>query len=199
MADHQMARDTILEDLRQFSARDFVSAHLFDRTPFVFPTRQSFINWKKSLGKTIDVDPAAILLVGSAAIGVSMNPDRSFKAFDLDSDVDVAVVSNYHFTAAWRYLRNNGHKRSSLPQRQQIAWDDHVKRLIYWGTIATDKLLPLMPFAKAWMSASAAASRSAEIANREIRFRIYADYESLRSYQVMSTKRAQAALLAGME
>ena len=57
--------------------------------------------------------------VGSAAIGCSLNPVKNFKPFDSASDVDVAVISNYHFTVAWRYLRTNGTRRLEVDTRTQ--------------------------------------------------------------------------------
>lgn len=186
---------TILQDLRDTLPSEFVAKYLFDRTPHVFADRDRFVAWKGALSKALEVDAASITLVGSAAIGLSLNPEKNFAAFSSRSDIDVAIISHFHFSAAWRFLRGNGHVRMSLSQRQRIAWKEHVDRLIFWGTIATDKLLPVMPFAKEWMSAAARAAEVDEIASREIKFRIYSDYESLRAYQVNSIKRAQLALI----
>lgn len=183
-----MSREEILEDVQKLRPEVFVSRHIFDRCPAVFSDRHDFIDWKSELASKLDVDAASITLVGSAAIGISLSPHKDFKPFDLKSDVDVAVVSSHHFNIAWRYLRNNYHKRFKATLKQRISWDDHVSRLIYWGTIATDKLLPLMPFAQEWSTASSNASANPVIADRSVGFRIYSDYEALRSYQVTSIK-----------
>ena len=37
-----------------------------------------------------------------------------------------------------------GTKRFDLTPKQSSSLDDHVNRLIYWGTIATDKLLEIL-------------------------------------------------------
>ncbi len=104
-----MERETLLNRLLALSPGQFVEEFLFDRIPHIFSgSRQKFIDWKRILGEKIDVDPACITLVGSAATGISLNPNKNFKAFGEDSDVDVAVVSSLHFNIAWRYLRMNG-------------------------------------------------------------------------------------------
>src|SRR5436190_1208070 len=92
-------------------------------------------------------------MVGTSAIGVSLNPRKFFKVFDQGSDIDVAVISSYHFTIAWRFLRAQGHRRTHVDAKTRIAWNEHVNRFIYWGTIATDKLLGILPFGKEWLSA----------------------------------------------
>ena len=191
-----MLREKVLADLSNMSPDVFVANHIFDRCPAVFQSRDDFIKWKLELAQQLDVDAASITLVGSAAVGVNLNPNKSFREFNQKSDIDVAVISQYHFQTAWRYLRVNGKARYKLNQKQKIAWDEHVKKLIFWGTIATDKLLPLFPFAPTWAQAALEASKAAAIADREVKFRIYADYEALRSYQVQSVRSSRDTFIA---
>jgi hypothetical protein len=191
-------RDTILGALREREVRDFIAEFCFDRIPYIFSDdRRAFLEWKHSLAKGIDVDPACLNFVGSSAIGVSLNPSKGFKVFDEFSDVDVAVVSNYHFTVAWRFLRANSHRRTRVDHRTRTAWDEHVTRFIYWGTIATDRLLGILPFGLQWLNALTAMGRLAPTVGRDINLRIYSDYESLRAYQVQSALRAREELITG--
>ncbi|TXN64070.1 hypothetical protein FV228_17210 [Methylobacterium sp. WL18] len=189
-----MTREAIIEDIKTLKPDVFVSRYIFDRCPAVFSDRHDFIEWKSKLAEKLDVDAASVTLVGSAAIGVSLSPYKDFKLFDKNSDVDVAVVSSYHFNLAWRYLRNNYHNRFKVTSRQRTSWDEHVSKFIYWGTIAADKLLPLMPFAKEWSTASTDASSNPIIADRSVSFRIYSDYEALRSYQVTSVRSLRTSI-----
>jgi hypothetical protein len=165
---------------------------MFDRVPHVFDgNRDVFLRWKKALSHAIDVDPACIALVGSSALGVSLNPAKGFKNFDHQSDIDVGVISHYHFTVAWRYLRTQGHRRLAVDQKTRAAWDEHVRRLIYWGTVATDRLLGILPFGKQWLDALTLMGQTEPTVGRDINLRIYSDYESLRAYQTMSVQRAR--------
>src|SRR4051812_40471899 len=110
-----MTRETLIEKLQRLSAPSFLEEHVFDCVPHVFGgDRASYVAWKRTLGSAIDVDPACLTVVGSAAIGCSLNPTKNLKPFDVGSDVDVAVVSSYHFTVAWRYLRLNGTRRMKV-------------------------------------------------------------------------------------
>ena len=136
------------------------------------------------------------MVMGSAAIGVSCNPYKNFKYFDDKSDIDVAVISGFHFQVAWRYLRNNGHTRFKLSKAQKNTWDEHLTRFIFWGTIAADKLLPLFPFGQQWLPALTKAS-SPLIGDRAVTLRIYADYDSLRAYQTQSAKTLKNTILTG--
>lgn len=191
-----MKRDEFTNALRTKTPVAFVDDHLFDRIPAIFGLdRASYVAWKRALAERIEVDPACITMVGSAAIGASLNPYKNFKLFDGDSDIDVAVVSSYHFNTAWRYLRMNGARRLTVDSRTRIAWDEHVKRYIYWGTIATDRLLGVLPFGLDWLNATSFMAQLAPTIGRDINLRIYADYDSLRNYQVTSVRSAREALL----
>jgi predicted nucleotidyltransferase len=191
-----MNRDEFIAALRTKTPAHFVDDHLFDRVPAVFDAdRAAFVSWKRALAERIEVDPACIAVVGSAATGTSLNPYKNFKPFDHESDIDVAVISSYHFNVAWRYLRMNGARRLTVDPRTRIAWDEHVKKYIYWGTIATDRLLGVLPFGLEWLRATAAISQLSPTIGRDINLRIYADYDSLRNYQVTSARSARDALL----
>ncbi|MGH9733752.1 MAG: hypothetical protein ACRD8A_04075 [Candidatus Acidiferrales bacterium] len=190
-----MEREALVEILKRDSASRFLEEHVFDRVPHVFTgDRALFVSWKRALAQALEVDPACLTVVGGAAVGNSLNPGKNLKAFDPSSDVDVAVVSHYHFTVAWRYLRTHSDRRLRVDARTRIAWDDHVRTYIYWGTIATDKLLGVLPFGLQWLKAQASMSSIDPTKGHSVNFRIYSDFEALRSYQLMSIKNVRASL-----
>ena len=180
-----MTRDALIQALLASTPAAFVENHLFDRIPAIFADdRALFVSWKRSLAERIEVDPACVTIVGSAATGASLNPTKNFRLFDDGSDVDVAIVSPYHFAVAWRYLRMNSARRLRVDARTRIAWDEHVKRYIYWGTIATDRLLGVLPFGLEWIKAKSAVGGLHPTSGRAVNLRIYADYDSLRAYHI---------------
>ena len=67
------------------------------------------------------------------------------------SDIDVAIISHHHFDLAWHELRNLGANYYSLNTLQRDSIDKHKSKYIYWGTIATDKILPVLSFGKEWI------------------------------------------------
>jgi hypothetical protein len=184
-----MIREALIQSLRSSTPAAFVEDHLFDRIPAIFVNdRALFVNWKRALAEKIEVDPACITIVGSAATGASLNPSKNFKPFDSGSDVDVAIVSPYHFSVGWRYLRMNGTRRLRVDARTRIAWDEHVSRYIYWGTIATDRLLGVLPFGLQWLHAISDVAQLQPTLGRSVNLRIYADYDSLRAYHVQGVR-----------
>lgn len=161
------------------------SIWLIDRTPIIFDCDvEKFAQWRISLGKGLNVDPSALIITGSGAFGISLNPNKKFKEFDADSDVDVAVISEHHFNIAWRFLRGLGSERYRFSPVVKQSIIDHVNKYIYWGTIATDKLLPILPFGREWRDAIEIMRKDSPILGRTLNARIYKDLDSLRAYQV---------------
>jgi hypothetical protein len=181
------SRASLITALKASKPSRFLEEHMYDRVPFVFGhDRTGYVTWKRILAEKIEVDPACILIVGSAAVGRSLSPTKNLKAFDPSSDIDVAVISAYHFTVGWRYMRSNPARLLSVDPRTRNAWNDHVKNYIFSGTIATDKLLGVMPFGAPWLVAKNAMRTVPPTIDRDVNLRIYTDFEALRAYQVKS-------------
>ena len=181
---------------QEYGSNKYLEHKILEPIPFIFYNNfENFLYWKSQLSYKIDVDSRSIAIVGSAALGYSINPSKNFKVYDSDSDVDIAIVSQFYFDLSWRTIRRIGSKFHSLPPVIQHSIDDHVKRLIFWGTIATDKILPVLPFNMQWTEAKNIIKEIEPTRGRDINFRIYKDFESLRVYQLNGIKQAQAKLL----
>lgn len=188
---------TIRAELASLSAEEFVSHYILDRVPWIFPDRRTYVNWKTALAKDIDVDPHSILVVGSSCVGLSLSPAKDFSMFHGDSDIDVAIVSSHHFDIAWRWLRSLGPADSlamSKFEHEMFKW--HRKNLVFDGTIATDQLLARLPFGPQWTSGLSKAATRSPTEGREVKGRIYRDFESLRSYHEKNVKSLAAQVAA---
>jgi hypothetical protein len=185
----------VLDDLKALPPDTFASRHIFESIPYVFKEDMAaYVSWKAALGEAIDVDPRSIAVVGSAGLGVSLNPDNNFSDFGPGSDVDVAVVSHHHFEAAWRFLRHVRVGRLSLtPEARQVI-RGHGKAYVFDGTIATDFVLPYLPFGKEWLQALNSQSFVEPTVGLEVKARIYRDFDCLRDYQLKSVRLAQTHL-----
>lgn len=181
----QATKDRFISDLLSDPVDLLASIWIIDRIPIIFDQdMKAYATWRRSLAKGLGVDASALLITGSAAFGVSLNPHKNYKFFDEKSDIDVAVVSDYHFMEGWRTLRNIGPRMHGMSPKVKQSIDDHVKRYIYWGTIATDKLLHLLPYGKMWASTLEDAAKSAPTLGRTLNIRVYKDLDSLRAYHV---------------
>lgn len=189
--------ELVLDAIRSRAPRDIVTEWVIEATPFIFDgDRAGYLKWKDTLGKALEVDARELVITGSACVGISLNPNKNFRAFHEGSDIDVAVISAYHFETAWRALRR---MRPSDTARMspgiRASLEDHRQRLIYWGTIATDKIVGILPFAERWLAASSLMARDPKTLGRDVKFRIYRDFDSFRAYLVHGVRQSKETLL----
>jgi hypothetical protein len=191
-ADVKALRSALLEK----EPKDFISHYIFEPVPFAFNSDlSSWIKWKTSLAMLLEVDPQDIVLIGTAALGYSLNPNKNYKIFDAKSDIDCGVISQYHFEMAWRYLRQIRPSWLTLPSSSKRAIEIHRKNYVFSGTIASDSILALLPFGPKWQRALDEMSKSHPTVGRAIKLRIYKDYDALRHYQTLGIEKLRGDLV----
>lgn len=189
-------KEIFIEDLLTRSPEKIISVWIIESIPYAFNDDLNlYVNWKHTLSGKIGVDSSSILITGSGSVGVSLNPYKNYREFNLDSDIDVAIISDYYFNEAWRYMRSLGSGIHRLPPAPKQAIHNHVQKYIYWGTIATDLILPYLPFGKKWRNALDEMSQIYPTNDRKINARIYKDFESLRAYHTSNLKSLRSAEL----
>jgi predicted nucleotidyltransferase len=173
------------------------SKWIVEKIPFIFSNDfENYIKWKEILAKKIGVDSKAIVLTGSSSVGFSLNPEKKLRAFTPESDIDIAIISQHYFDLSWHFLRNVGTKRYDYSKKENDAIDDHRLRLIYWGTIATDKIIQILPFGKIWVKALNEMALIEPTKDRIINIRIYKDFEALRAYHLNNLKTIKDNLIS---
>jgi len=176
-------QDNFKAELTNNNISYIASKWIIEKVPFVFCDNiEQHIKWKETLASKLGVDSKSIVLTGSASVGFSLNPEKNFRKFDEESDIDVAIISQHFFDNSWHFLRNLGTNLYQYNPREKNAIYDHRTRLIYWGTIATDKIIQILPFGERWVSALSHMSQIEPTLDRRINIRIYKDFEALRAY-----------------
>jgi len=186
------------DELRAATDLDhLLSVTLFDGTPFVFGgDREAYLRWKNGLAEDLDVDPYSLLMVGSAALGISIGPEKDFRPFSENSDIDLAVVSQHHFDIAWRFMRNIDSKRYALDDSAQRQIMRNAREYVFLGVIPTDRFLPRLPlFGPVWTDALNVAGEAAVLEGREVKMRLYRDMDALRGYHKKGLQDSQRRLL----
>lgn len=180
--------------------RNFVSRYVFDSIPHIFGgDLDAWIEWKSDLGSKIDVDARDIVLTGSAALGYSLNPQKAFNTFHNESDIDCGIISNHYFNISWRFLRQRRVEWLTLGKSVKDAISMHRDNYVFSGTIATDRILGLLPFGQAWAKALDHMATRPPTYGRDIKLRIYKDFDCLRGYQSVGIRKARNVVNVGSE
>ena len=186
--------DGLINDCAQKSYEIVVSKWIVEKTPAVFNgNREEYLRIKSLIAQGLKVDMCSVVFVGSSCTGFSLNPTKNFKEFDESSDIDIAIISHHHFNIAWRWMRQVD--LSTLKGNERYAVNQHRKHFVFDGKIATDLVLPLMPFGAEWGAVLAAISNEPVFGGRDIHFRLYQDHRSLIDYHVNNVKNNLPSLL----
>jgi hypothetical protein len=176
-------------DLKALTPDECVRKWYGVSTPHIFHGNlAAYHDFKGDVAARLAVSHFGVVLIGSAALGVRLTSNRRLASFGVDSDVDVAIISSHHFELGWKWLRELGASRYSLPPRAQDWVKEHESRLVYWGAIASDQLLPHIPFGATWADGLAHALAKTRYSGRFISARIYRDAESLQNTLVHFVK-----------
>lgn len=193
-----MPRDIelIKHELVSSTTSFFITKWILEHTPYVFEGyEQEYISWRHEIAEKLRIDARDIIITGSASLGISLNPNKNFKCFDEKSDIDISIISHHYFDIAWHDLIHLS--PTGISPKMKAALEDHRKRLIYWGTIATDKILPLLSFGAEWDRTIKMCQLPEPLADHEINFRIYKDALSIRNYITLSVNERKHALMEG--
>ena len=160
--------------------------------PYAFNSTEGnlFPEFVLDAAQAFDVDPNGIYCIGSGAIGLSLNPTNvqlgHLKAFAGTSDLDVAVISQFHFDQAWRDLRVLAHT-AYTPSTSNSLRDklDHQRSRLFDGAIVANKLMARLTFGAQWHPHRL--RLQLEWCDRlnlrgHVNLWIYRDYWSVRSY-----------------
>jgi hypothetical protein len=171
---------------------EIVEGTLFPAIPFIFQSNTTLYDtFRSALSAGLFVPTADITVVGSAALGFSMDPSSFGQKFNAnnDSDVDVIVVSQSLFEKAWGDLLmwNHGRKWSMSRSRVEMILSHH-HRSIYWGHVWPDSLTRISAVTEPWIRSFRGLSREPELAPFNFQGRLYKSWDHALYYHVHSLR-----------
>jgi hypothetical protein len=177
---------------------EVVQEHVFQGVPFVFRrTPQTLDILKGHLASELGLNPSNILVVGSARIGFSLNPDKFPRQFSGTSDIDILIVDENLFDEVWTtLLKWNYPRRLVKLGRADGDWIYQRRKDIYWGWFVPDQirfegisfpdaLQPIRDLSARWFNAFRGLSQysdHAELARREVSGRLYRTWNHAHLY-----------------
>lgn len=166
---------------------DTCRRHLLHGTPHVFATREnSFFDFRRRIADKFGVGFHEVFVVGSAKLGFSPYKE---KEFDLDSDIDVVIVSTQLFDNFMEqigsYQSELRRSRRSVSTREQALYHQFLEYAAL-GWIRPDKLplsFTLSRLKDEWFDFFRSISNgNSEVGNYKVAAGIFRSYAHLESY-----------------
>ncbi len=170
--------------------------YMLQGTPFVFRRNPGvYDELKGALSTELAVGPDNVIVIGSAKLGFSPAPDKFPKAFTLESDVDIVVVSMELFDAAWLdLLRWHDSPKWQMPPHRREKILEHHEASIYWGHLWPDLLFSFSETASRWVRARRDLSRIPALSPFKVSGRLYRTWDHVMLYHSGSLRKLRARL-----
>ena len=191
------------QDLQKQSSEghllDFCRKRVIHGIPYVFEGREDdYYEFRKRISEKFEVSFHEVYITGSAKLGFSYYKDKSF---DLDSDIDVAIVSSESFERIMEFIRKYQmdlrEARKTINENELNMYHEFLE-YIALGWIRPDKL-PLSFQVKElkddWFEFFKSLSNGkSEVGNYKINAGIFKSYFHLESYLVEGMTTAKYSL-----
>lgn len=139
---------------------------------------------RQHISSALQTDPQSILVVGSAKLGFSLNPDSFPRPFTATSDVDVAVIDEALFDQIWTALLKWNYPRRYALMGVDLRWVRDRVNDLYWGwfrphrlrfegLLFPEELRPIRDISTSWAGAFRGLARLREFATRNVSGRLY--------------------------
>lgn len=152
--------------------------------------QDAYFELKNRVSQQFGINPAEVVVVGSAKLGFSIAPEKRYRFFGDSSDIDVALCSTDLFDLIWAnvfdYWRRGGY------------WEGlgEFRKYLFRGWIRPDKLPPEKSFeiCQEWWDFFRRLASTGAFGSYKITGALYKNWHFLESYQakcVIDCKQAE--------
>jgi hypothetical protein len=122
--------------------REIVQQHIIHGNPFIFSQNEDlYFKMKKDISDYFKIYPDNVMMVGSAKLGFSISPQKLWKDFREESDIDAVIVSDKIFDLYWQDLFEFNIELTARSEHEQIMYNSFID-YFFRGWIRPD----LFPF-----------------------------------------------------
>ena len=176
-------------DLRNMPAVDVTRKHVTFGNTYLLSPDEVFL-LRSEISGHFGCHPAAVTIVGSAQLGVSIAPEKRYLPFHRKSDIDLAIVSDSVFDQIWMLARDY---QATDPNR----WGDvgMFRKYLMNGWIRPDAL-PLVGFPRRTEWLEFLGNLKPRVKNGGFRLNagLYRSHAFLEAYQLKSVEACRRAL-----
>jgi hypothetical protein len=150
---------------------------------------ERYFELKETIATKFDIHPIEVVVVGSAKLGFSIVPKKRYRAFNDNSDIDVAIVSGKLFDAFWIMVYEYWRR---LPD-PYWAGGGEFQKYLFRGWIRPDKLpkSPAFPERDSWWEFFRVLARSRRFGKYGIAAGLYKSWHFLETYQEICVARCK--------
>lgn len=184
--------EKIKQEISVKSAEEIYNEYIISGEVWIFKSifdsewYTKYDEFKKYISKKLNVHYNNIGIAGSAKMGFSLNPEKNFKAFDENSDVDIIIVSRKLFNEFWEQYLNDSYNPTT-----------RIKNITYVSFCIFRKYLTLDNFRNnayynQWQRTTDGFEKDIQLQfqiDNEVHYRIFESWDSVKMYYISSVDR----------
>ena len=163
------------EDLDKLSDNVMVQKHISFGESYILSSDQYF-ELKQDVSEKFRTHSSQVILVGSAKLGFSIAPEKRFRPFGDDSDLDVAIISDVLFDSLW------AEAFEFWTYRRHWASQDAFQNYLFRGWLRPD-CLPSEESKNQWFEFFRELTGSEKYGRYKISAGVYKSWRFFESYQ----------------
>lgn len=174
----QTRLDEYKKDLSTLTAIQIVRKHILYGESCILP-QDKYFDLRSKIAERFQLHPNEVLVVGSAKLGFSIVPNKLYRPFCDESDIDVAIVSSKLFDEIWETVFSYNHEGGYWSEYHEFI------RYFFRGWIRPDKLPRSSVFQvrKDWWEFFREVARSGMYGEYNIAGALYKSWFFLENYQ----------------
>ncbi|HGN1344204.1 TPA: hypothetical protein ACKRMM_006051 [Pseudomonas aeruginosa] len=167
--------------------RDVYQRYLLGHDIWYFREKRKSVTFAKDydefklfMSKMLGIHVNNIAIVGSAKMGFSLSPEKDYRNFDDESDIDLVLVSDGIYKSSWMAFIEL-HSKNYLPSYAPVA------KNIFKGFVSLKKLDIRAHFFDDWSRKVEPLKRDIQTVfgiSNDINYRIYDSWESVERYHI---------------
>lgn len=116
------------EEILQKEIKEIYQEYLLSNRVWYFETFQQveshfvkYDEFKRFISSSLEIHPTNISIVGSGKIGFSTSPNKMFKHFNSESDLDIVLVDSNKFNYYWNEYLNHYKERLWIFNYEEVS------------------------------------------------------------------------------
>lgn len=152
---------------------------------------QKFDSFKKYVSKKLNVHYNDISIAGSGKLGFSLNPEKHYKKFDKQSDIDIIIVSQELFHVFWKEYTLCSYKRVRFRNFDKICFGI-MRKYLFLEIIDSPNNLFIQ-----WEKNTKGFEKDIQMLfgiENEVHYRIFESWSAAQDYYISSIERCKDKL-----
>ena len=183
--------ETFKADLGRLGPERVVRKYSLSTQPYAI-SPDVYFELQVAVAERFEIHPSEVTIVGSGQLGFSIAPQKRFRHFGNNSDIDLAIVSPPLFERVWKLANEYWRANRWWPEIGEF------RKYLFRGWIRPDKMPPKnsFEFCAAWWEFFRSLTASGDYGPFKINAGLYSHWYFFEAYHVDNVTACAAELVA---